>query len=85
MGMPSKYTLNASLTHHLCAFVESQVASGRFGNASEVVRAGLRLLEQDVQAFQAPEVRDGADRRSSHPGSHLRNDGGHAVLHRGRT
>lgn len=46
--MPSKYTLNASLTGHLCQFVADQVASGRFGNASEVVRAGLRLLERDM-------------------------------------
>jgi antitoxin ParD1/3/4 len=39
---------NTSITlgEHLAAFVEEQVSMGRYGNASEVVRAGLRLLEQ---------------------------------------
>jgi antitoxin ParD1/3/4 len=35
-----------SLSDHFAEFVESQVASGRFGSASEVVRAGLRLLQE---------------------------------------
>ena len=48
--MPSKHTINVSLTEHLCGFVVSQVASGRFGTASEVVRAALRLLERDLDA-----------------------------------
>jgi antitoxin ParD1/3/4 len=52
--MPSKYALNVSLTEHICAFVESQVASGRFGTASEVVRAGLRLLERDEATIGSP-------------------------------
>lgn len=30
---------------HLDGFIEAQIASGRFNNVSEVVRAGLRLLE----------------------------------------
>jgi antitoxin ParD1/3/4 len=46
--MPGKFTLNVSLTDRLRQFVTDQVASGRFGNASEVVRAGLRLLERDL-------------------------------------
>lgn len=35
-----------SLTEKDDAFIAAQVDSGEFGNASEVVRAGLRLLEQ---------------------------------------
>jgi antitoxin ParD1/3/4 len=37
---------SVSLSDHFNAFVETQVASGRFDSASEVVRAGLRLLEE---------------------------------------
>lgn len=39
-------TRNVNPTEHLDTFIETGVASGRFSNASEVVREGLRLLEQ---------------------------------------
>jgi antitoxin ParD1/3/4 len=39
-------TRNVNLTDHFDSFIETGVTSGRFSNASEVVREGLRLLEQ---------------------------------------
>ena len=42
-------TRNVNLTEHFDRFVEEQVASGRFTSASEVLRAGLRLLEQQAR------------------------------------
>ena len=35
-----------SLGDHFVAFVDNQVARGRYNSASDVVRAGLRLLEE---------------------------------------
>ena len=40
-------TRNVSLPQALDQFVDASIKSGRYDNASEVVRAGLRLLEQE--------------------------------------
>lgn len=36
-----------SLGNHFENFIENSLSEGRFKNASEVVRAGLRLLEEE--------------------------------------
>ena len=36
-----------SLGNHFESFIEHSIHDGRFNNASEVVRAGLRLLEEE--------------------------------------
>lgn len=42
-------TRNINLTEHYDDFVTTQISAGKFHNASEVMRAGLRLLEQQAQ------------------------------------
>ncbi|NLX74155.1 MAG: type II toxin-antitoxin system ParD family antitoxin [Bacteroidales bacterium] len=36
-----------SLGSYFDSFIQSRISAGRFKNASEVVRAGLRLLEEE--------------------------------------
>jgi len=45
-------TRNISLTDYLHRFVERQVSSGHYSNASEIVREALRLLEREEQERQ---------------------------------
>ena len=46
-------TRNVNLTDELDRFVLKKVGSGRYENASEVVRAALRTLEREEQLYQA--------------------------------
>jgi len=46
-------TRNVNLTDELEHFVRAKVKSGRYENASEVVRAALRSLEKEEQQHRA--------------------------------
>lgn len=42
-----------ALGDHFVSFIDSQVAEGRYSSASDVVRAGLRLLEAEEAKLNA--------------------------------
>ena len=42
-----------SLGDHFADFIDSQVQTGRYGSASDVVRAGLRMLEEHETKVKA--------------------------------
>ena len=48
-GSPSMSTRNVHLTAHFDRLIAAGIESGQFSIASEVVRAGLCLLEQRQQ------------------------------------
>ena len=64
---------SVSLTEHQQRFVASLVESGRYHGVSEVVRAGLRLLEEREEQRQAlirrfeAAVQEGLDSGPSRP------------------
>ena len=51
--MPSRHTKNVVLTDHHRRFVDQLLESGRYQNASEVMRDGLRALEDRIKREEA--------------------------------
>ncbi|WP_339707806.1 type II toxin-antitoxin system ParD family antitoxin [Algoriphagus aquimarinus] len=65
-----------SLGNHFESFIEETISEGRFTNASEVVRAGLRLLEEEENRVIAlrSAIKEGLESRRAlnfDPKSHL--------------
>jgi len=50
IAMPTR---NVNLTEELESFVLAKVKTGRYENASEVVRAALRTLEREEEQYEA--------------------------------
>lgn len=48
-----KRNTSVALGDHFEGFVESRISEGRYKNASEVIRAGLRLLEEEENRIMA--------------------------------
>lgn len=63
--MPSDHTRNVSLMDELNDFTRAQVASGRYQNASEVVRSALRLLQERERQPRGTSQRKAAHARSA--------------------
>jgi antitoxin ParD1/3/4 len=61
-----------SLGSHFESFVQSQLASGRYNNASEVLRDALRLMEERDARLQALRATLNASIRAG--GSHSQGD-----------
>ena len=46
-------TTSINLGDHFQGFIATQMQSGRFGSASEVIRASLRMMEEREQKLEA--------------------------------
>lgn len=68
---------SVSLGDYFEDFVESRISEGRFKNASEVIRAGLRLLEEEENKIKVlrKAIQEGIDSgvaKNFNPQKHLK-------------
>ena len=66
------------LTNYFDEFIQNRIKTGRYSNVSEVVRAGLRLLEEEENKINALKsaIQEGIDSGIAHdfnPKTHLEN------------
>jgi antitoxin ParD1/3/4 len=64
-GMAAKHSRHIALTEPLESYVEERVARGDYASASEMVRAGLKLLKErdETQAVRAERLNCDRSRR----------------------
>ncbi len=67
-----------SIGDYFDSFIKSRISTGRYKNASEVVRAGLRLLEEEENKIMAlrEAIQEGNESGIAHdfdPKAHLSN------------
>jgi antitoxin ParD1/3/4 len=65
-----------SIGNYFDSFIKSRISTGRYKNASEVVRAGLRLLEEEENKIMAlrEAIQEGIESGIAHdfnPETHL--------------
>ncbi len=60
-------TVTFQPSEELSSFIEGQVKAGRFQNQSEVVRAGLRLLQEQEAKSKLQQLRNLIDEAENSP------------------